>query len=223
MKALKTISKVFIMISFSVGIFSCTTTKPVPEQEQPEVPIEEPEQEQPQKKEETPPEPSKPWATASSLDDLYGVWSCGSGFFEYPFQESGKKYLHIANNWQEDTQLWQEFADKNNTSLSEVWKMRYAVEKEVYTYTAANGKNYTTGFIRSDENGIQQGKKLKMDTNGRIFSRMEMLIPERLLVINLNYFLMSPDKTLFKENGTFRLASDVFDDLPSIGNIYTKK
>ncbi len=74
----------------------------------------------------------------------------------------------------------------------------------------------------SDASGNQYGIKLSR-RDGKIYSRMEMLVTERLLPSNLGFFRMSPEKDSFTEKGFLRLASDKFNDLAKGGGIYNRR
>lgn len=153
------------------------------------------------------------WQPAKSLDDIAGIWECSNGFlYEYPFKIDGKKYMRIAWGETDDTRLWQSFAINKGYDLQTLWKIRFACLSDIY------GENLPS----SDALGTQLGLKLK-NRNGRIYARKEMLISEKLLIVNLNFFVMSPSKESFIENGKIHLASDVFSDLSKGGNIYRKK
>ncbi len=153
------------------------------------------------------------WAAATNLADLEGLWESNSGsLYEYPFKVDGKKYLRIAWSESDDSELWQNWADKEGYDLQTFWQIRFACLSDIY------GQE----LPKADANGSQYGLKLSRK-NGRIYARKEMLISERLLLVNLQFFRLSPDKQSFIENGSIKLASDTFSDLSKGGNIYRKK
>ncbi len=153
------------------------------------------------------------WVATTSLADLEGLWESSSGsLYEYPFKADGKKYLRIAWSESDDSELWQNWAKKNGYDMQTLWQIRFACLSDIY------GQELPL----ADANGSQYGLKLS-NRNGRIYARKEMLISERLLLVNLPFFRLSPDKQSFIENGSIRLASDTFSDLSKGGNIYKKK
>ncbi len=153
------------------------------------------------------------WEAATSLGDLEGLWESSSGsLYEYPFKSDGKKYLRIAWSESDDSGLWQDWAKKNGYDMQTLWQIRFACLSDIY------GQE----LPKADANGSQYGLKISRK-NGRIYARKEMLISERLLLVNLHFFRLSPDKQSFIENGSIRLASDTFSDLSKGGNIYRKK
>lgn len=153
------------------------------------------------------------WLAATSLEDLEGTWVSASGaLYEYPFRADGRKYLRLAWKERDDTELWQTWAAKNNMDMQTLWQLRFSYLSEMYGQTLPD----------SDVNGTQYGIKFSL-RGGRIYSRTEMLISERLLLVNLGFFRMSPDKDRFIENGSIHLASDKFDDISKGGSIYTKQ
>ncbi|MBQ9537992.1 MAG: hypothetical protein IJU95_01870 [Treponema sp.] len=153
------------------------------------------------------------WTAAKSLVDLVGKWeSSGDSIYEYPFKVDGKKYMRIAWSECDDTPIWKAYALKKGCDMQTLWQIRFSCISDIY------GQNLPI----ADANGTQYGIKLSQ-RDGRIYSRREMLVSERLLLVNLGFFLISPDKDLFVEKGTLRLASDNFDDLSSGGNIYRRK
>ncbi len=153
------------------------------------------------------------WPAASGLDELEGVWeSSGGALYEYPFRADGRKYLRLAWRETDDTELWKGWAARNNMDMEDLWQVRFAYLSEIYGQTLPD----------SDANGSQYGIKLSR-RNGRIYSRMEMLVSERLLPANLGFFRISPDKDSFTEKGFLRLASDKFNDLSKGGSIYNRR
>ena len=153
------------------------------------------------------------WPAAASLDDLEGVWeSPGGALYEYPFRADGKKYLRLAWKETDDTDLWKDWADRNGMDMETLWKLRFAYLSEIYGQPLPD----------SDAGGNQYGIKLSR-RDGRIYSRMEMLVTERLIPANLGFFRMSPGKDSFTEKGFLRLASDKFSDLSKGGSIYNRR
>ncbi len=153
----------------------------------------------------TDPEPEEPkpveWKAASSLDDLYGVWTCGKNSYEYPFDLNGQRYLKKSYEEVDDTQRWQDFAKKSGLSFSELWQKRFAYLEKIY------GEELPA----SDSSGTQCGIKLRV-IGSHVYARREYLIPERILGFNLNFFYLSPEKDRLRENGTFHFASSRFKD-----------
>lgn len=155
----------------------------------------------------------KDWPAAASLDELEGIWeSPGGALYEYPFRADGRKYLRLAWKETDDTELWKDWAARNNMDMETLWKIRFAYLSEIYGVTLPD----------SDAGGNQYGIKLSR-RDGRIYSRMEMLVTERLIPANLGFFRMSPDKDSFTEKGYLRLASDKFNDLGKGGSIYNRR
>ena len=153
------------------------------------------------------------WKEAASLADLEGLWESSSGsLYEYPFRADGKKYLRIAWKESDDTELWKDWARQQGYDMQTLWQIRFASLSGIY------GQKIPV----ADANGSQYGLKISR-RNGRIYTRREMLISERLLLVNLQFFRLSPDRQSFIENGSIRLASDVFSDLSKGGTIYRKK
>ena len=153
------------------------------------------------------------WTAAAGLADLEGLWECSDGsVYEYPFKADGKKYLRIAWAESDDTGLWQDWAARAGYDMQILWQIRFACLSEIY------GEQLPV----ADANGSQYGFKLSR-REGRIYTRREMLVSERLLLVNLQFFRLSPDGQAFIENGSLRLASDSFPDLSRGGNIYRKK
>ena len=153
------------------------------------------------------------WKAASGLADLEGMWESSVGsLYEYPFKVDGKKYLRIAWREVDDTELWQSWAARHDMDMESLWQIRYACLSDIY------GQKLPV----ADANGTQYGIKLSR-LSGRILARREMLVSERLLLVNLGFFRLSPDGDSFVEQGSLRLASDTFPDLSKGGNIYRKK
>lgn len=153
------------------------------------------------------------WKAVTSLADLEGRWESSVGsLYEYPFRVDGKKYLRIAWREVDDTERWQSWAARQDMDMESLWQMRYACLSDIYRQA----------LPAADANGTQYGIKLSR-LSGRILSRREMLVSERLLLVNLGFFRLSPDGNSFVEHGSLRLASDVFSDISRGGTIYRKK
>lgn len=156
------------------------------------------------------------WTAATSLADLEGRWESSVGsLYEYPFKVDGKKYLRIAWKEVDDTRRWQDWAAQHDMDMESLWQMRYACLSDIYRQV----------LPAADANGTQYGIKISR-LSGRILTRTEMLVSERLLLVNLGFFHLSPDRNSFIEQGSLRLASDVFSDLSkggASGTIYRKK
>ena len=153
---------------------------------------------------------------ASSLEDLIGVWNSEKGEYEYPFVMGNKKYIRIAAAKTDDTEIWQNYADAHGMNLEYLWQRRFSYLQKVYV-----PDGYIDRIPVSDSHGTEYGRKLFIE-NGRIFSRVEMIIPEKILITNLRFFLISEDKSKFTEQNTFFLASDIFTDLTADGTLYKK-
>lgn len=152
----------------------------------------------------------------SNLSEIYGSWTSKEGVYTFPFIWEGKKYLRYSWSSSDDTLLWQRFASSRNMKLEDLWKKRFAFASQIYS----------RGFIKetlpdSDINGIQTGRKFYL-INNKIYSSYQILIPERLVMANLSYFLLNEKAGLMKENMNFYLASDKFPDLEADGRIYYK-
>ncbi|MCR4734837.1 MAG: hypothetical protein K5829_07540 [Treponema sp.] len=154
---------------------------------------------------------------ASSLEDLIGLWISENGEYEYPFLLGNKKYIRFANSATDDTEIWEEFAASHGMDLKTLWKKRFSFLPYIYV-----PEGYKDTIPLSDSHGSEYGIKTFIQ-DGRIFSRKEMIIPEKILITNLRYFLLSQDEKSFKEDGTFYLASDVLNDLTADGTLYFKK
>ena len=156
------------------------------------------------------------WKAATNLADLEGRWeSSNVSLYEYPFKAEGKKYLRVAWKETDDTVLWQNWAAQHDMDMETLWQMRYACLSDIYRQV----------LPAADANGTQYGIKISR-LSGRILTRTEMLVSERLLLVNLGFFHLSPDRNSFIEQGSLRLASDVFSDLSkggASGTIYRKK
>lgn len=154
---------------------------------------------------------------ATSLEDLIGKWTSENGDYEYPFVVANKKYIRIASAQTDDTEIWNDYAETNEIPFADLWKKRFSYVQYVYA-----PEGYMDRIPVSDSNGTEFGRKLTVH-NGRIYSRLEMLVPEKILIANLRFFLLSSDGQSFIENKVFYLASDFFEDLTSDGTVYNKK
>lgn len=153
-----------------------------------------------------------------SLDDLRGRWEASDGTgYEYPFEADGKTYLLVHFKFSDDTAMWQQYAADNKIDINELWDKRYSYISYVY--------NQKKPQIRADENGTQNGIKLQLDDNGHIIAGEIWLIPEKVLALNLHFFVITRDKTKFIENGEFHLMSSIFSTslISSEGSVYEKQ
>jgi hypothetical protein len=157
---------------------------------------------------------TKEWHPAQNLDELYGTWVSTKGEYTYPLEIGGKKYLRFALVRTEDTQKWKEYAELNEIDLSDLWNKRFALSRSIYS-TPDKTENYP----EADENGTQKGRKLFLEDE-KIYSREEILIPENILAINLNFFLIRKDGMSFREQGIFHLISQKFPDSRADEAIY---
>ncbi|MCR4822752.1 MAG: hypothetical protein K5873_07760 [Treponema sp.] len=149
-----------------------------------------------------------------SLDQLEGLWVSSYAEYQYPLRIDGKNYLRFALNPTDDTQLWFDFAQTKSLDFSDLWKKRFSFMNEIYS---VGGKNESLPV--GDENGSQMGRKIYI-RNERIYSRIEYLIPENILAINMGWFILRKDSLAIIENGKFHFASSIFQDLKASGNIY---
>lgn len=154
---------------------------------------------------------------ASSLEDLVGVWESANGEYEYPFVLGNTKYIRIANAATDDTELWNDYAATHGINFDVLWKKRFSYLQYVYV-----PDGYVDRIPISDSHGTEYGRKLEI-RDGRIFSRLEMLVPEKILVTNLRFFMLNENESAFKEDGVFHLASDVLTDLTADGTVFVKK
>lgn len=100
--------------------------------------------------------------------------------------------------------------------LSDLWQKRFVYAPYIYS------KAQTLERIPdSDENDIQSGRKFFI-SDEKIYSRVELLIPERLVAINLNFFVLRKDGKALKEQNVFYLASNKFPDIKSDDILYFK-
>ena len=165
------------------------------------------------KKEET----AEIWRKAASIADLTGSWKASDGsLYEYPFELNGKVYLRCAYPTEDDTGKWEDCAKYHFTSIDDLWAKKFSYVNEIY------GKNYPL----SDSNGTQTGYKFSCEKDlfgkiSRINSRREWLIPAFIVERNVSFFQIS-NKGNLKEKGSFRMNSDIFDDLDSDGLVYSK-
>ena len=156
------------------------------------------------------------WKPASNLSDVYGTWFSSKGEYCYPFVVDGKKYMRYASAKSDDTELWNNFALSKNMDLSDLWQKRFVYAPYIYS------KAQTLERIPdSDENDIQSGRKFFI-SDEKIYSRVELLIPERLVAINLNFFVLRKDGKALKEQDVFYLASNKFPDIKSDDILYFK-
>lgn len=154
------------------------------------------------------------WHVATNLSDLHGTWVSSQGEYTYPFIIDGRKYLRYSWNKTDDTALWKNFAAKNKMDLEEAWSKRFALAPLVYSTDQKK-----VCIPDSDVNGIETGRKYFL-TNEKIFSRVELLIPERLVSINLAFFVLRRDSRALKEQNILYLASDKFPDIEADDALY---
>lgn len=154
---------------------------------------------------------------AKSLSEIQGKWVSSNGELEYPLALEGKKYLRYALVPSDDTAKWFEYADTNGIDVSELWKKRFVLAPYIYQKSGGSIEN----FPYADENGTQIGRKFFV-ADEKIFSRVEILIPERLVAINLEFFAIRKDSAALRENGVFYLASDTFRDITADDTLYFK-
>ena len=132
-------------------------------------------------------------------------------------EAGGKKYLRLSYPQSDDTLKWQKFAEKHHLDLSDLWEKRFALAENIYA-DSENPKNLEI-FPYSDENGIQKGRKFFI-VDERIYSKIEILIPERILLANLGFFVIRKDTKSLREFGIFHLASDKFPDIKASDAVY---
>ena len=149
----------------------------------------------------------------TSFSELTGTWASSHGEWEYPFELDGKKYLRYAYAATDDTQIWFDYAEQSGRSMEELWKKRFAIQNDIYSEKSP--------FPYSDANGTQIGRKLFV-SNERIYSRVEILIPERIVAINFDFFVISKDGFILREHGLFHFASDIFTDSDADDEPYIK-
>lgn len=157
------------------------------------------------------PQKDKSYHNVTYLNELLGKWKSSKSEYEYPFFVDGKRYLRYALKFHDDTSLWMSYAEINAMDFSDLWKKRFVYAPYIYQ------ENYPA----SDKNGTEVGRKF-LEKNNRIYSRIEYLIPESVLLANLNYFYMCDDGLSFFEKGTFNLASEKFFPLLSDIEEYVK-
>lgn len=159
---------------------------------------------------------SENWKPVTNLSDLYGFWSSPEGEYSYPFVLDGKKYLRFSFPQTEDTQLWKDFAAEKKLPLQQLWEKRFSLAACIYS-----SGDKKIRIPDSDENDIQTGRKFSFNDD-KIYSQKQILIPERLLAINLAFFAIRDDGQALKENKIFYLASDKFPDIKARASVYMK-
>ncbi|MBR1537470.1 MAG: hypothetical protein IJ630_11090 [Treponema sp.] len=160
------------------------------------------------------------WRSAQNLDELYGIWVSSTSEYVYPVEIDGKKYLRISYAKANDTEKWKKFASENDMDMSDLWQKRFSLASVIYSTSEK-----TEILPDSDENGTQKGRKFFIDDSDggeKIFSRQEILIPENLVAINLNFFLIRRDSFSLRENGEFHLVSNKFTDIKASENLFYK-
>lgn len=159
---------------------------------------------------------SSDWHTVTNLSELHGTWISSEGEYNYPFLIDGKKYLRYCWNKTDDTLLWKKYAESSNMDLEELWQKRFALAKYIYSATIKN-----ENLPDSDINGTESGRKFFL-SDEKIYSRVEVLIPERLVSINLAFFALRKDSSALKEQGSFYLTSEKFPDIVADDTLYFK-
>ena len=159
---------------------------------------------------------SSEWHEATNLSQIEGTWVSAQGEYSYPFLIDGKKYLRYSWSKSDDTELWKEFAASSKIPLEDLWARRFAFASQIYSSSLSKET-----IPDSDVNGIETGRKFFL-SGERIYSRVEVLIPERLLSINLAFFVLNRDASALKENGSFYLTSEKFPDLTADDTLYFK-
>lgn len=159
---------------------------------------------------------SSAWHTPLALEELHGNWVSTRGEYTYPLVINGKNYLRFALTPTNDTDLWKNFANSRNMDLSEIWTKRFPLSQAIYS-----SPEKIDILPEVDENGIQKGRKFFIEDE-KIFSRLEILIPERILAVNLNYFLVRRDGMSLREQGTFHLLSKKFQNRKSTEILFYK-
>ena len=149
------------------------------------------------------------WYAAASLDDIRGYWLSTQSEYEYPILVDGKKYLRYALAQSDDSRLWIDFAQKNGIGFEDLWEKRFAYAPLIYGEM----------LPLADANGSQRGRKFFVNED-RIYSKVEFLIPERLVISNLRYFFIKRDRTALMEHNYFRLASNFFPDIKENGSLH---
>ena len=148
------------------------------------------------------------WQDINSLVELTGTWTTPQGTLTFPYELDGREYLSIIYEEKDDTQLWEEFAERRLLTLEQVWANRFIYLPEIY------GKDYPV----SDENGTQIGIHPQLLNYGIIeknivITRQQILIPVEIVGQNLSFFKVSEDKTKIKAQGIFRFFSRTFTNL----------
>ena len=164
----------------------------------------------------------KPWHTPSSLDELIGEWKNDEldVTINYPDYSFGTENRMLSFSWQKQdvTYLWQQYADSNGLSLDDIVEKRNVYRAAIH------------GDIRSDENGSQVGYVISglyqnyysSDSPWQIYVQLKYFVPEKIVRDNIANFLVSPDGTKFKMQGTFRTFSDLNFTVTGTGTVYDK-
>ena len=159
---------------------------------------------------------SDEWRTVSKISDLYGTWVSSQGEYVYPFELDGKKYIRYSWAQSDDTEIWKKFASSKEMDLSDLWEKRFSLAPYIYS-----SPEKFENIPDSDENDIQTGRKYFINDE-KIYSRVEVLIPERLVSINLDFFILKKDGNALREQGKFNLASNKFPDIIADDTLYYK-
>ena len=190
-----------IVVAPALFFASCSSTKVVQVEDNNES-----DNSQNQKTEEqTPPEEN--WRGISDISEIYGTWISEEGQkYEIPFVLNEKEYILYCDKEKDDTVLWKECAKRHRTSIENLWVKRFAYISEIY------GANYPDIDINGTEIGYKLfAKKNQFGKLEKIISRFDRLIPMKIAERNLNFFRISKSGKL-KENGTFQMCSDKFND-----------
>ena len=160
------------------------------------------------------------WKNVTALEELYGTWRSSRGEYTYPLEIDGKKYMRYALLETDDTIKWKEFAKNNDIDMADLWQRRFSLASSIYSTN-----EYAEVLPSSDENGTQKGRKFfitETDGEEKVFSRIEILIPENLVAINLNFFMVRNDGFGLREQKVFHLASQKFPDIEADDTLYYK-
>ena len=159
----------FIILFFSVLIFSCETTEEI--REEPEV------------------EKTFSYHNATYLNELLGKWESQNGVYEYPFVVNGKRYMRYAWNASDDTSLWISYAEKKSIELSELWQKRYVYAAYIYNQN----------LPVSDKNGTEMGIKLFKKNNRIYSRKEILISENVLLVNLNYFFMRDDGKSFIEK------------------------
>lgn len=169
-----------------------------------------------------------------SLDEIEGRWkitlddnmNTDVAFietFRYPVIISNKIYMVITYSKNDRTSFFKEEAARQEISEEMLWEKRYSIP------FILGGAKTQDILPFSDMHGTQVGVRWSREFNfyssPKYFTQKEILVPELIVSQNLNFFLLSDDKSVMKinENSKFRYFSEKFDDLTSDSNFIYKK